>query len=72
VPADHKLLSVRLFLWAGTSITASKEYYEFITNQNCKRVGPFLWLGVLCISVELSIAIKFGLTMFSAPFPWYV
>ena len=72
VPANHRLLSIRLFIWAFTSIAAAKEYYEFITNRNCKRVGPFTWMGSLSLAVEFSIALKFGHTMFHAPFPWYV
>jgi phosphatidylserine synthase 2 len=72
VPADHKMLQVRLFIWACTATAATKEYYEFITNINCKRVGPFLWMGFLGLAVEFSIAIKFGMTMFHEPFPWYV
>jgi phosphatidylserine synthase 2 len=63
---------VRVFMWAFGSIASAKEYYEFISNKNCKRVGPFVWLLTLAIGVELSIVIKFGSSMFTAPFPWYV
>ena len=72
VPANHKILSIRLFIWAFTSLAASKEYYEFISNKHCKRVGPFFWVGSFCLGVEFSIAFKFGYSMFTAPFPWYV
>jgi phosphatidylserine synthase 2 len=72
VPADHTLLKARLFIWACVSIAASKEYYEFISNRHCKRVGPFVWLACLCLGVEFSITIKFGRQMFTTPFPWYV
>ena len=72
VPANHKLLSVRLFIWAFTCIAASKEYFEFISNKHCKRVGPFVWLSCLCLGVEFSITFKFGYEMFTTPFPWYV
>jgi phosphatidylserine synthase 2 len=33
VPPDHKVLSVRLAIWAFSAIAATKEYYEFITNK---------------------------------------
>lgn len=32
VPPDHKILSVRLCIWAFSAIAATKEFYEFITN----------------------------------------
>jgi phosphatidylserine synthase 2 len=72
IPANHNILPCRLFLWAFSSIACAKEYYEFITNRNCKRVGPFIWMASLALGVEFSIAIKFGSTMFVEPFPWYV
>jgi Phosphatidyl serine synthase len=72
VPADHKILAVRVFMWAFGSIACAKEYYEFISNKYCKRVGPYVWVNSLSLGVELSIVIKFGSTMFTSPFPWYV
>ncbi len=72
VPADHKILAVRVFMWAFGSIACAKEYYEFISNKYCKRVGPFVWVNSLALGVEVSIVFKFGSSMFTAPFPWYV
>lgn len=72
VPPDHKILSVRLAIWAFSAIAATKEYYEFIANPYCKRVGPFIWLTSFTLLIEFSIIVKFGRSMFSAPFPWYV
>jgi hypothetical protein len=72
VPASHNILAVRVFMWAFGSIACAKEYYEFISNKYCKRVGPYVWINSLALGVELSIVIKFGSTMFTAPFPWYV
>jgi hypothetical protein len=59
-------------MWAFVCIAAAKEYYEFISNKHCKRVGPFVWLCCLCIGIELSIVLKFGFNMFTTPFPSYV
>ena len=72
VPADHKILGVRVFMWAFGSIACAKEYYEFISNKYCKRVGPYVWVNSLALGVEFSIVVKFESTMFTAPFPWYV
>lgn len=72
VPPDHKILSVRVAVWAFAGIAATKEFYEFFYNKYCKRVGPFIWLASFTLCIELSIGIKFGATMFHKPFPWYV
>jgi phosphatidylserine synthase 2 len=72
VPPDHDLLKVRLFIWGFSAIAATKEYYEFVTNKYCYRIGPFVWLSTLVLSLEFSIIIKFGSVMFTEPFPWYV
>lgn len=72
IPANHNILAVRVFMWGFGTIASAKEYYEFISNKNCKRLGPYLWVPFLTLGVEFSIAIKFGSSMFSEPFPWYV
>jgi hypothetical protein len=59
-------------MWAFGSIACAKEYYEFVSNKYCKRVGPYVWVNSLALGVELSIVFKFGSTIFTTPFPWYV
>ena len=72
VPADHKILLVRVAIWGFSAIAATKEFYEFLSNKNCKRVGPFIWLTTFTLLVEFSIVVKYGRIMFNEPFPWYV
>lgn len=72
VPPEHKILQVRLAIWAFAAIATSKEYYEYNTNPYCKRVGPFIWLSTFTLLLEFSVIIKFGKDMFTAPFPDYV
>ena len=72
IPPDHWLLQVRLSIWAFSAICASKEFYEYLTNKYCYRVGPFIWLATLCMLLELSIALKHGPYIFDTPFPTYV
>ena len=69
IPANHKILLIRVLMWATVCVAAAKEYYEFISNKHCKRVGPFVWLCCLTLGVEMSITLKFGLDLFTAPFP---
>ena len=72
VPPNHKILSVRLFIWAFSAIGATKEYYEYFNNRYCKRIGPFIWLTCFTLLIEFSICFKFGRVMFHNPFPNYV
>ena len=72
VPPDHKILTVRVAIWAFAAIASTKEFYEFITNKHCKRIGPAFWLTSYTLMVEFSIVVKFGSTMFHTPFPDYV
>ena len=72
VPPDHDLLKIGLALWAFSAIAATKEYYEYLSNPYCYKFGPFLWLTCMTLFVEYSIMIKFGLHMFTEPFPLYV
>lgn len=72
IPPDHDVLKVRLFVWAFAAIASTKEYYEYLTNKYCYRVGPFVWLTTFVLFLEFSISFKFGRLMFHEPFPWYV
>ena len=60
IPPNHNVLAVRVFMWGFGCVASAKEYYEFISNKNCKRLGPFVWVPCFALGVEFSIAIKFG------------
>lgn len=72
ISAESDLCKARLAIWAFAAIAASKEFYIFCDDPNCKRIGPFFWLCCYTLFVEYSIWFKFSRGMFSAPFPWYV
>jgi phosphatidylserine synthase 2 len=72
IPPEHFLLKVRLALWAFSAIGATKEYYEYMSNKYCYKFGPFFWLSSMTLLVEFSIIVKFGINLFTAPFPGYV
>lgn len=69
VPANHNLVVYRVALWGFTAIVAIKEYYEFMTNKYCFRLGPHCWLSLFVLSLEVSCSIKFGRNIFHEPFP---
>jgi phosphatidylserine synthase 2 len=72
VPANHNILLARVLLVGICSIPAAKEYYEFMSNEHCHRMGPFSWCMILCISVETVATLKFSRNLFIVPFPLYV
>jgi hypothetical protein len=72
ISAESDLCKARMAIWAFSAIAASKEFYIFCDDPNCKRVGPFLWLSSYTLFVEYSIWFKFSRGMFDTPCPWYV
>ena len=72
VPPDHDLLKFRVALLGLCSLATSKEWYEYISNEYCHRLGPFAWLTFYTASVELLAVVKFSQGLFTEPFPWYV
>lgn len=74
IPAEHDILKIRVFMWGFVALATSKEWYEYITNPNMRRIGPFSWMSIYCASVELLAVIKFSFIVgeFTEPFPWYV
>jgi len=72
ISAESDLCKARLAIWAFAAIAASKEYYIFIDDPNCKRVGPTLWLCCYTLFIEYSICFKFYRGMFDTGFPDYV
>ena len=72
VGAESDLLKARVAIWGFSAIVASKEFYEYIEDPNCHRVGPFLWLTMYTLAIEYSIWFKFSRGLFDEPFPWYV
>ena len=72
VPPDHDLLKVRIFLWGFAAIATSKEWYEYVSNDHCHRLGPYAWLTFYVSLIELSSVIKFQTNEFVEPFPVWV
>jgi phosphatidylserine synthase 2 len=72
LPANHDLLLVRILIWAFLAIISAREYYEYITNPTCKRLGFNVWLAHLVLFIEWNITLKYSTGMFTAAFPWYV
>ena len=74
VPPEHDLLKCRVLLWGLCAIACSKEWYEFISNDYCHRLGTFCWLTFYACAVETLTVIRFARedNLFTEPFPWHI
>lgn len=74
IPSSHYLLAIRIFLWGFLSIIASREYYEYISNNKFMRLGPFLFVSHMILFCEYLILFKFirGTDYFKEPFPNWI
>ncbi|KAF8572409.1 hypothetical protein P879_00708 [Paragonimus westermani] len=69
VPPPHLLCFLRLvfsILWGGPAIY---EYFQFMDDPKCKRVGQQAWMLSSIIITELLIIMKFGWDTVSKPLP---
>jgi len=69
LPNTHWILAFRIFMWGFLCIMATREYYEYITNLNCKKLGQFIWISQCILFVEWLIIFKFEGGMFKNNFP---
>jgi hypothetical protein len=72
VPPSHFLLQFRIFLWGFVAIATSKEWYEYVSNENSHRLGPFAWLSFYTSLIEVSGVVKFAGKEFDSPLPTWV
>ncbi|OMJ30094.1 Phosphatidylserine synthase 2 [Smittium culicis] len=72
VPPEHYLVIARLSLIFLFGIPCVREYYEFYSNPNCKKIGIHAWLMGATILTELLIIFKFSSGEFTNPFPKHV
>jgi phosphatidylserine synthase 2 len=72
IPPTHYILHIRIYLWGFLAIISTREYYEYVTNKSCKRLGHNVWLAHLILFVEWCCILKFSQNMFYEPFPVYV
>jgi phosphatidylserine synthase 2 len=57
-PPPHFLVVNRLVIWWLISLPASREYYEFVNNPNCKKLGTMAWLAFATVGIETLLWIK--------------
>jgi len=72
IPPPHPINVTRIFLWWGIGCPGMREYYQWVTDSNCKKFGTSSWLCVAVMVLEVLIWAKFGRGMFTKPAPAYI
>merc|ERR1711991_821758 len=65
IPSSNWLNLARLALWVAMGAPALREYYQFIADPDCKKLGTQAWVACACMLVETAISIKFGAVYFA-------
>ena len=65
IPSSNWLNLARLALWVAMGAPALREYYQFIADPTCKKLGTQAWVACACMLVETAISIKFGAVYFA-------
>ncbi|ELU01944.1 hypothetical protein CAPTEDRAFT_122558 [Capitella teleta] len=64
VQPSHPLCIARLLLIAGVSAPSIRQFYSYVTDTQCKRVGTQCWVFCAITLTETLICIKFGNQLF--------
>ncbi|XP_023323852.1 phosphatidylserine synthase 1 [Eurytemora carolleeae] len=65
MPTEHPICVARILLNGLISAPAIRQYYTYVTDPQCKRVGTQLWVFMMIALSELILVLKFGLDIFS-------
>ncbi len=61
MPTEHPICVARILLLGLMAAPATRQYYTYVTDKQCKRLGSQAWV-FLCIALsELVLNVKFGL-----------
>ena len=65
MPAEHPICVFRILLFGLIASPATRQYYSYVTDPKCKRVGTQCWVFIMISFSELILVLKFGLELFS-------
>lgn len=65
VPPDHPISVARLMLIGIIVAPTLRQYYSYVTDTRCKRVGTQCWVFGAIMLTEAMICMKFGLELFA-------
>ncbi|CAL4062414.1 unnamed protein product, partial [Meganyctiphanes norvegica] len=64
LPPSHPLVFIRIFLHGAMSAPTIRQFYSYVTDPRCKRVGTQCWVYGLCMVIESLICVKHGGILF--------
>jgi phosphatidylserine synthase 2 len=72
-PAYH-LVILRLVGWALFALPGLREFYDYIADPQCKRLGSMAWVGAVTLIAETTLIVKMARQSgyFRQPTPSYV
>eukprot|EP01089_Gocevia_fonbrunei_P015768 TRINITY_DN4708_c0_g1_i1.p1 TRINITY_DN4708_c0_g1~~TRINITY_DN4708_c0_g1_i1.p1 ORF type:complete len:448 (-),score=75.30 TRINITY_DN4708_c0_g1_i1:178-1377(-) len=72
VPPPHPLNVGRLILWMAIGMPGLREFYQFVSDPKCHKMGTMSWLIVNMFIMEALVCIKLGRGMFPNPTPPHI
>ena len=58
IPTEHDVNVARLFLMGFVAIPSAKQFYLYIKDPLCKKLGSQCWICVMIIVLEEAIILK--------------
>ena len=65
MPAEHPICVTRILMTGLIAAPTIRQYYTYITDPRCKRLGTQCWVFFMITFSELILSLKFGLDLFS-------
>ena len=67
LPVGHPLNIIRLAVIGTIGAPSMRQYYSFVTDRTCKRLGTQAWVFYAIMIVELLVSIKYGTHVMPKP-----
>ena len=53
VPPKNPMNTIRLLIWFGLGVPALREFYQFVSSPNTKRIGVNSWVSLAVFAAEV-------------------
>lgn len=67
IPTTHYFIVVRLLLMTLIGAPSLRQYYVYVTDQTCTRLGTQAWVYFGVVVTELLVSIRYGVTVVPQP-----
>ena len=72
IPSSHYLVTVRLIFIGVIALPTTRQYYSYVTDRTCDRLGTQAWVALAIALAELLFSIKFGMAIIPRPALLYI